>query len=272
MLAVLAITIAAISASLILRQTQKGTAATACNEQGAVDTPEIVDTGQYSFFVQGWAADAAGLDRVELWANEKFLTSVRPGIARADVAAALPQCKFPVNSGYAFTFARGIIPPHATALEVRGVNGNGKAFTIGRLPIDLTKPFGMLDTVGPIEADGLNLINGWAIAEQGPVKVRVLAGDTEVLALSSGSPRNDVAQVFPAWPQAATSGFNGLLQMSKLPRGNYPPENSVRGQQGTQQRNSRAAGRQRPSVRQGAGAASQDDAARHNRTARLACR
>ena len=222
MLAVLAITIAAISASLILRQTQKGAAATACNAIGAVDTPEIADTGQYSIFVQGWAADAAGLNRVELWADGKLLAKDKPGIARADVTAALPQCRFPVNSGYAFTIARGIIPPRATALEVRGVNSNGKVFTVGQLPIDLARPFGMLDTVGPMETDGLNLINGWAIAEQGPVKVRVLAGDTEVLALSSGNPRDDVAKVFPVWPQAAASGFNGLLPMRKLPRGSYP--------------------------------------------------
>ena len=220
LLAVLAVAVAGGVASFVWQRMHK--VAAACKARGAVDTPEIVDTGQAGIFIQGWAADAAGMSHVEIWAGGKLLASDKPGIARADVTAALPQCKFPTVSGYSFTLVRGIVPPHTKALEVRGVSGDGKAFVVGRLPIDLAKPFGMSDTVGPVEADGQNLINGWAIAEQGPVKVRVLAGDMEVLALSASNQREDVAKAYPAWPQAATSGFNGLLPLRKLPRGSYP--------------------------------------------------
>ncbi|MGO8756343.1 MAG: hypothetical protein ACLQHK_14095 [Gallionellaceae bacterium] len=218
-MAVLASIIAASFVGLYSWRTHQ---AAACTAQGAIDTQKIVDSGQPSIFVQGWAADAAGISRVEMWAGGKLLASDKPGIARADVTAAIPQCKFPTTSGYSFRFARGIIPPHTTALEVRAVKSGGKQFTVGKLPINLVKPFGMLDTAGPIETDGENLINGWAIAEQDPVKVRVLAGDKVVLELSAGNQRADVAKAYPAWPQAATSGFNGLLPMRKLPRGSYP--------------------------------------------------
>ncbi|MHB9101282.1 MAG: hypothetical protein ACYC2E_07205, partial [Sulfuricella sp.] len=169
--------------------------------------------------IDGWAADAAGISRVEIWAGGKLLAKAKPSIARADVASAFPQCKFPLVSGYAFE--RGIIPPTVSVLEVRAVNGDGKSFKLGQVPVDFSKPFGMLDVTEPIEADGRNLISGWAVAGQGAVKVRVLAGDLEVLALSAGNLRDDVAKVFPAWPQAASSGFEGLLPMRKLPRGSY---------------------------------------------------
>ncbi len=70
--------------------------------------------------------------------------------------------------------------------------------------------------------DARNLIGGWVIAGQGPVTVRVLAHEQEVLKLLATSRRDDVAKVFPAWPQAVTSGYEGLLLMRQLPRGRYP--------------------------------------------------
>ncbi len=212
--------IAASSASVYWWRTHK--VAAACSMRGAVDTPEIVDTGQTEIFVQGWAADAAGINLVELWANGKLLASDKPGITRDDVGAAFPQCRFPAVSGYSFRLARGNIPPHTPALDVRGVNGDGRKFPLGKILINLARPFGMLDTAGPIEIDGENLVYGWAMAEQGPVKVRVLAGDKAVLELVADNPREDVGKAYPAWPQAAASGFSGLLPMRKLPRGSYP--------------------------------------------------
>jgi len=193
-------------------------ASPACEARGSIDVPKIVDASSNG--IEGWAADAAGINRVEIWAGGKLLASVKPGIVRADVNAALPLCKFPASSGF-YVVTRGLIPPSTIELEIRAVNGGGKAFTIGHVPVDFSKPFGVLDVTEPIEADGRNLISGWAVAGQGPVKVRVLAGDMEMLALPANNRRNDVAKVFSAWPQAATSGFEGLLPMRKLPRGSY---------------------------------------------------
>ncbi|MCR4298498.1 MAG: hypothetical protein NUV75_07075 [Gallionella sp.] len=187
--------------------------------RGSIDAPKIIDSA--SNVIEGWAADAAGISHIEMWAGEKLLARVKPSVARADVNAALPQCKFPVVSGYVETIARGVISPYATKVEVRAVNNDGRVFTVGHVPVDFSKPFGMMDVTEPIEADGRNLISGWAVAGQGSAKVRVLAGDKEVLALSPNNQRDDVAKAFPAWPQAVTSGFEGLLPMRKLPRGSY---------------------------------------------------
>jgi hypothetical protein len=208
--------------SLVWPQIKLEMAPSVCEARGGVDTPKIVDsTGEASFNIEGWAADAAGVSRVEIWANTKLLASVKPSVVRTDVTSALPQCKFPPVSGYTFAFSRGVIPPHTAALEVRAANGVGKIFKAGRVPVDFSKPFGVLDVAEPIQSDGRNLIGGWAVAGRGSVKVRVLAQDKELLVLSASNRRDDVAQVFPAWPQAATSGFEGVLPTHKLPRGRY---------------------------------------------------
>jgi len=193
-----------------------------CDARGSVDTPKIVDTtSQASIVIEGWAADAAGVSRVEIWANGKLLASVKPNVGRADVTSAFTQCKFPTVTGYTFALERGVIPPHTSALEVRAANDVGKVFKAGRVLIDFSKPFGVLDVTEPIKADSRNLINGWAVAGRVPVKVRVLAQDKEMLMLLASNRRDDVAKVFPAWPQAVTSGFEGVLPMHKLPRGRY---------------------------------------------------
>ena len=210
------------AASLVWPQIKMEMAPPVCEARGAVDTPKLVDsTGQASIYIEGWAADAAGISRVEMWANGKLLASVKPNVVRTDVTSALPKCKFPLVSGYTFTFSRGIIPPYTAALEVRAVNGVDKVFNAGRVPVDLSKPFGVLDVTEPIKADSRNLISGWAVAGQAPVKIRVLAQDKEILMLLTSNKRDDVAKVFPAWPQAATSGFEGVLPIHKLPRGSY---------------------------------------------------
>lgn len=192
-----------------------------CQARGWVDSPKAIDTNQATIRIEGWAADSSGVKRVEMWAGGKLLVSVKLSIIRTDVKDALPQCRFPSVSGFVETLARGAISPQATTLEVRAINGADKIFSVGQIPLDFSKPIGVLDETAAIEMDGRNLIVGWAVAGQGPVTVRVLAQEKEVLKLSAGIRRDDVAKVFPAWPLATTSGFEGLLPMRQLPRGRY---------------------------------------------------
>lgn len=65
--------------SLVWPQIKMEMAPPVCEARGAVDTPKLVDsTGEASIYIEGWAADAAGISRVEMWANGKVLASVKP--------------------------------------------------------------------------------------------------------------------------------------------------------------------------------------------------
>ena len=216
------VAIAGAATSHVWPQIKMSMAPPVCAVRGSVDTPKLINSiGKTSIDIEGWAADTAGVSHVEMWASGKLLASVKPSVTRTDVTSAFPQCKFSTVSGYTFALARGVIPPHTSALEVRAENGVGTVFKVGRVPVDFSKPFGVLDVTEPIKADGRNLISGWAVARREPVKVRVLAQDEEMLELLASNQRVDVAKAFSAWPQAATSGFEDVLPMHKLPRGNY---------------------------------------------------
>ncbi|CAN5495524.1 hypothetical protein BH11PSE11_BH11PSE11_13120 [soil metagenome] len=195
---------------------------TACKLRGAVDSPKAtVDGRQDQIRIEGWAADLKGISRIEFWAAGRLLSSSRPTQPRNDVLAAFPACKFPVTSGFVETLTRGAVPPEAPMLEVRAVSSTGTTFVVGQVKLDFSRPIGVLDIMAPIQADAENLISGWAVARQGPVKVKVLAQDRELLALTTVNTREDVHKVFPAWQQSAQSGFEGVLSMRKVPRGRY---------------------------------------------------
>ena len=219
LLSVLAIVIAGSIAGFALWRPHLTAISSACKAKGSIDTPKVVDVHVDS--IEGWAADATGISRIEMWVKDKMLGSIKPGIDRPDVLANFPQCNFPVASGYSHVLDIGDIPPSATEIEMRAVDGSGRAFIVGRVPVDFSMPFGVLDIADPIGNGGRNLISGWAIAAHGQVKIRVLAQNKEVLTLSANNRRNDVAQVFPAWPQAANSGFEKQLSLYKLPHGRY---------------------------------------------------
>lgn len=219
LLAVLAIAMTGSIAGFALWRFYPAATSSTCNARGSIDAPQVVDANTKG--IEGWVADIAGISRVEIWVKNEMLGSIKPGIDRPDVTAIFPLCNFPVASGYRYALDIGAIPPSATGIEVRAVNGDGKVFTVGRVPVDFSRPFGVLDVVEPIKNGGRNLISGWAVAAQSPVKVRVLAQDKEVLALSASNLRDDVAKVLPAWPQAASSGFESMLPPQKLPPGRY---------------------------------------------------
>lgn len=194
---------------------------TSCQMRGAIDTPAKVTSRDTDFHLEGWAADPAGVARVDIRAGGKLLGSFKTTVMRTDVSSAMPQCRFPDVSGFSAEFAIGVMPPQSTRLEAIAITNDNRSFTVGGIPVDLSSPRGTLDLSSPIEADGENLIVGWAVASQGPVKVTILAQDIEILTLAASMPREDVAKALPAWPQAAKSGFEGLLPFHKLPRGRY---------------------------------------------------
>lgn len=197
------------------------TGQTTCQARGAIDAPTKVTSREVDFHLEGWATDPAGVARVDIWAGEKLLGNFKTTIMRTDVSTAMPRCRFPEASGFSADFAIGVVPPQTTTLEIVAITNDNRSFPVGRIPVDLSSPRGTLDLSSPIEADGQNLIVGWAVASQGPVKVSILAQDVEILTLPATMPREDVAKALPAWPQAAKSGFEGLLPFHKLPRGRY---------------------------------------------------
>jgi hypothetical protein len=200
---------------------QQSVESKACTQLGAVDAPIRIGTEQPVVDIQGWAIDHRGIRRIEAVANGKVLTSTRDFVSRPDVTAAYPNCGTKQMPGFSLSASIGNLPPKTRNLQVRAVTDAEKSFALGSIPVDLSKPFGQLDSSGPIRWNAENVLSGWAISGTGSPLVRVMAEKETLATVKAEHPRQDVAKVFPAWPGAVKSGFDVSLSMRDLPRGRY---------------------------------------------------
>lgn len=204
-----------------LRPLSRGDAA-ACAARGALDTPAAVVAGGMTLDVGGWAHDPLGVREIRVAAGGRVLARGRPEVARPDVVAALGACAAPERSGFTLRVPLRGIAPGGARLDVSAVNHAGRVFPVGSVAVRFERPLAHIDTREAIRWDAANLIAGWALAPEGTVRVRVLAGGREVAAGDADLPRADLPRVFPAWPHAARAGFSLGVSLAALPRGRYP--------------------------------------------------
>ena len=83
-------------------------------------------------------------------------------------------------------------------------------------------PFGATDIPHPAETlRGTVPVGGWALSEDGIDRVAIYVDRSYVLTATLGGARPDVAKIYGSLPNAATSGFNALLDTSSFPPGNH---------------------------------------------------
>lgn len=83
-------------------------------------------------------------------------------------------------------------------------------------------PFGAVDIPHPAETlRGTIPVGGWALSEDGIDRVAIYVDRSYVLTATLGGARPDVAKVYGTLPNAATSGFNAVLDTSPFPPGNH---------------------------------------------------
>ena len=94
-----------------------------------------------------------------------------------------------------------------------------------------------LGTVGPPAAfavlKGQALVGGWAIHESGIGSVELYVDRDFVLDAGIGVDRPDVAKVFPAFRKEAISGWNALLDTTRLSEGDHELVARVRTKDGS---------------------------------------
>ena len=93
-----------------------------------------------------------------------------------------------------------------TAGPTRPFPGGGRPFTV--LYIER----------GTIDADGVLVLLGWAVALAPTLAVNVFADEDRIAKATIGGERDDVAGVFPAYPNARLSGFSLTCQLDPANR------------------------------------------------------
>ncbi len=192
-----------------------------CWANGGLYFSQPINTDDRLVPIRGWLISRANIRQIEVYAKNRKIAASAVMTPSPGRPQRLQGCllNFPVS--FALSVPLSSLHPRATELDVYALNTKGTRFSLGKIPVDLTLPFAHLDGPKTIQLEGRNLIGGWAIARDGPVKLRVLAQGKQIMEVYAKLPRQDVADLFLDWPQARTSGFDEVLSMKNLPRGHY---------------------------------------------------
>ncbi|MFT9076344.1 hypothetical protein [Ethanoligenens sp.] len=195
-----------------------------------IDAPNSAVSGTMT--VSGWALNASGISRVDMYAFDSagsahWLGSVSANAltARPDVKAAFPDYST-LNSGYSLSVDTTSFKAGTYTLGVAGIGKDGtvqwttKTITIGPAPLtDIDAPSG--------EQDGSFTVSGWALDKSGINRVDVYAWDSTGVAHSLGSApvasltaRQDVENAFPTFG-TLDSGYSVTVADKTLGVGKY---------------------------------------------------
>lgn len=195
-----------------------------CIQRGMLDTGGVLGLSADGVELAGWAYDESGVLSVEVVSDGRVIAKMSSPVERVDVAEALHACHAVNRAGFSIHVPAHAVPPEGGTLEVVARSLVSGVWSLGRVRVDTSRPFGRLDGDDLIRWNGRNHLSGWALAssENGGVQVRVKLEDGTVIAQGpTQTPRPDVGQRFPNWTHSGTSGFDLRLSMSDLPRGRY---------------------------------------------------
>ena len=112
------------------------------------------------------------------------------------------------------TFFAGLSLACCMAFTGCGSKPDETATSLSRLP------FGVIDVPRSGETlRGAVGLGGWALSEDGISRIAIYVDRNYVLAATIGGPRPDVAKVYPGFTDAATSGWNAVLDITAFPAG-----------------------------------------------------
>ena len=196
--------------------------------------------GRFDVMIRGRAASAAPIEEIRLRVGDWITSASRYG--RSQRAAAVPPDGIPARQR-AFQFnlprpADGLVHRSAFQIIVRTedgfecaedfeievdpaadeqvclIAGPTRAATGGSRPHTV-----MYIENGTIDHDGIVSVVGWAVSLRPMLAVQIYADDQHIGEASIGAEREDVASVFPAYPNARASGFSLMMQLDDINRG-----------------------------------------------------
>lgn len=192
-----------------------------CSSLGAIDAPQTFDNTPSRVRLIGWAADRAGVERVELVSGNVLLSTVIPNAPRSDVSKVFPTCSAGMAKGFDVTIELDKLDPGKKDLSLYAVTHSGSRYKIDVVPADMFSIIAYIEKQAPIEWDGLNRIDGWAFSRSSQVEISILAGAKVVARAKADGLREDVGKIYSLWPGAHRSGYGIALRMADMPRGRY---------------------------------------------------
>ena len=189
--------------------------------RGSIDSPRHGSTINGEISVSGWFLDIGGVSKVEVLVDGKIMGEAKYGSARSDVAKVYPEYKNG-NSGYQFTLDTKSLTNGQHKLTVREIGNNGVTNELESL-INV----GNLQVKGSIDSPrhgstikGEISVNGWFLDVSGVSQIEVFVDGVNMGKAQYGSPRSDVAKVYPEY-QNGNPGYQFMLNTKNLTNGQH---------------------------------------------------
>ncbi|WP_194191024.1 N-acetylmuramoyl-L-alanine amidase [Clostridium chrysemydis] len=189
------------------------------NSIGWIETPSNNSKVNGKIQINGWALDSRGISKVKLFVDNKYIKDINYGINRADVAASHPGYLDNEKSGFegeidADDYLAG---KHSIKLEV--VAKDGISFDL-YTNFEVVKKSPKMWLESPRYWDkckGETKVSGWALNDSGVKQVDLYVNNKFYSNLKYGYLREDVNKSYPGYKNGEKSGFEGMIDFSKLP-------------------------------------------------------
>ncbi len=175
-----------------------------------------------SALISGWALDAPGPVTIQVFKQDGTPITGTPkyGLSRPDVDQVYPGYPNGATSGFNYTFDTRQLPNgvQTIVVKVTGSSGSTLSWNI-QVNVDNTTRMWVDAPVKDSTIRGTATIAGWALDPSGSPKIQVFKQDGTPIAgtLTTGLSRPDVNQVYPGYPNGATSGFSFTFDSTQFP-------------------------------------------------------
>ena len=188
-----------------------------------------------SINVSGWALNPEGVSKIEVYVNNRYITTAKIGLSRPDVEKVYPSYK-DSNSGYTAAISLNEIMPGENSITVKQIGKDGSTNSVSTT-INLVKksPVSVLDSPAGsslVTSDSVNF-SGWALNDSGVRTVNIYIDKIKVASPVINISRPDVVKVYPGYQDTNVCGFSANVNVSNLSKGAHDVTLEVIGKDGT---------------------------------------
>lgn len=174
--------------------------------------------------VTGWSINVAKVKNINVYLDNKYIGQATYGINRPDINAKYPGYPDGDKSGYEYTIDSNLITTgkHVLMLESVGIDGS---------KVRLVKDLNAVKLPDVINVDGIRvdnvdnaknlIVHGWALTHYGISKINTYVDDKLIGSTTTNIQRNDVASLYPQYPNSLNSGFYGSFSLQTVPIGKH---------------------------------------------------
>ncbi|MDR3533530.1 MAG: glycosyltransferase family 9 protein [Rhodopila sp.] len=198
---------------------------------------------RFDVMIRGRAMSAAAIEEIRLQVGDHVTSTASYGQAERAAACVMPDGSPARQRAFQFNLPRpGDGNPERCAFQLIARTEDGFEYaenyeidvdptagdpvsvvsgpTRSAVAFGAVRPYAVMYIErGTIDGDGILSVQGWAVSLGPILAVQVFAGEERISKARLGGEREDVAMVFPAFPNARLSGFSLTVQLDEANRG-----------------------------------------------------